>query len=97
MSPRNTRPLRSTFLIATGSPVRLGAGSPRFMLRALHGSRSAGQAERTNGQPSCTMSADSFHEPAAALTSRNSSGVTTPSTSAFSPYWTPTLSQVERA
>ena len=49
------------------------------------------------GQPSCTMSAECFHEPTFAFRSRNSAGVIAPLLSAASPYWTPTLSHGERA
>jgi hypothetical protein len=49
-----------------------------------------------NGQPSCTISLDSFQLPAVAFSFRNSAGVICPALSAPSPYWTPTLSHVER-
>ena len=43
------------------------------------------------------MSFASFQLPTRAFTFRNSAGVMLPSFSAFSPYWTPTLSNVLRA
>ena len=72
------------------------------MLRALHGSNPGraggiGGGGDGNGKASWTMSFGSFQLPTRAFTFRNSAGVMLPSFSAFSPYWTPTLSQVMRA
>ena len=50
-----------------------------------------------NGQPSCTMSTERFHEPTFAFRSRNWAGVIAPLLTAASPYWTPTLSHGVRA
>ena len=68
------------------------------MLRALQTSGSCvAQSAAMNGHPSWTMSFDAFQEPTFAFRSRNCSGVIEPVCSAFSPYWTPTLSHGERA
>jgi hypothetical protein len=69
------------------------------MLRRLHGSNWAGSAQRAemNGQPSWTMSFDSFQLPTVALSLRKSAAVIRPALSAESPYWTPTLSHGVRA
>src|SRR5437870_8073672 len=98
--PRKTMPERYAACWAWRSPWRRGAGvSPpsgeRLMLRALQTSTSKGHAVERYGQPSCTMSFASFHDPALALRSRNSSKVITPSLSAWRPYWTPTLRSEE--
>ena len=68
------------------------------MLRALQTSGSCvAQSAAMNGQPSWTMSFEAFQEPTFAFRSRNCSAVIEPDASAFSPYWTPTLSHGERA
>ncbi len=69
----------------------------RFMFRELQGSKFNGSKPPTNGKPSVTRSFESFQLPTFALMWRNSSGVMLPSRSAWSPYWTPTLSQGTRA
>ena len=71
-------------------------------MRALHGSKPGvcggiGGGGAGNGNASWTMSFGSFQLPTVAFTFRNSAGVMLPSFSAFSPYWTPTLSHVLRA
>ena len=104
--PRKTIPERYAACCALRLPSRRGAGvappsGETFWLRTLHTStptaaHTAGSVEM-NGQPSWTMSLDSFHDPMFAFRSRNSAGVICPAFSASSPYWTPTLSHGERA
>src|ERR1700742_3529504 len=98
--PSNTSPDRYAARIAATLPAVRGAtpSAPGVvLLRALHTSMSPGHAVGMNGQPSWTFRLGSFQPPTVALRSRNSAGVRSPSTSAFSPYWTPTLSHVDRA
>src|SRR5262249_46228995 len=102
--PMNTTPDSYALAMASRSPVVRGAGvtppsGDSRMLRALHGSNLAGSAQSAGvyGHPSWTICADGFQLPTLALTSRNSAGVMCPSVSACRPYWTPTLSHVERA
>src|SRR3954447_5759480 len=98
--PSKTSPDRYAACMAATLPSVRGAtpSSPGgVMLRALPPSISAGHACVMNGQPSWTSWLGSFQPPTVALRSRNSAGVRSPSTSARSPYWTPTLSHVDRA
>ena len=88
--------------MASTSPSVRGAGvvppsGLRFMLRELHGSKFSGVSGPSNGKPSGTISEVCFQPPIWALRSRNSSGVMTPSTRAWRPYCTPTLSHGTRA
>ena len=76
---------------------RHAAVGERFMFRSLQTSMSAGHALVTYGQPSCTLSFGGFHEPISAFSSRNSAGRDVPVEERLRPYWTPTLSHVERA